>query len=46
MASYERKDHLHQRAKREGFRSRAAYKLQEIQRGHRLLRPGQRVLVR
>ena len=44
MATYERKDHFHQRAKREGFRSRAAYKLAELQRSHRLLRPGQRVV--
>ncbi|HEY5656979.1 MAG TPA: RlmE family RNA methyltransferase [Myxococcota bacterium] len=43
MARYDRKDHYHQRAKREGFRSRAAYKLEEIQRAQRLLRPGQRV---
>ncbi|MFQ5415920.1 MAG: SAM-dependent methyltransferase, partial [Myxococcota bacterium] len=38
------KDHFYQRAKREGFRSRAAYKLDEIQRSHRLLRAGQRVI--
>ena len=44
MANYDRKDHFHQRAKREGFRSRAAYKLLEIQQRHRLLRPGQRVV--
>ncbi len=43
MARYDRKDAYHQRAKREGFRSRAAYKLQEIQRSQRLLRRGQRV---
>jgi 23S rRNA (uridine2552-2'-O)-methyltransferase len=42
--TYDRKDRFHQRAKREGFRSRAAYKLDEIQRTHRLLRPGQRVV--
>jgi 23S rRNA (uridine2552-2'-O)-methyltransferase len=42
--SYNRKDAFHQRAKREGFRSRAAYKLEEIQRTRRLLRKGQRVL--
>jgi 23S rRNA (uridine2552-2'-O)-methyltransferase len=43
VARYQRKDHYHQRAKREGFRSRAAYKLEEIQRAQHLLRPGQRV---
>jgi len=40
----ERADHYHQKAKREGFRSRAAYKLMEIQRAQGLLRPGQRVV--
>jgi 23S rRNA (uridine2552-2'-O)-methyltransferase len=40
----ERKDVFHQRAKREGYRSRAAYKLDELQRDHRLLRPGDRVV--
>ncbi len=44
MARYERKDAFHQRAKREGYRSRAAYKLLEIQEKSRLLRPGQRVV--
>jgi 23S rRNA (uridine2552-2'-O)-methyltransferase len=44
VARYQRKDHYHQRAKREGYRSRAAYKLEEIQRKQRLLRPGQRVV--
>ena len=43
MPRYDRKDHFHQRAKREGLRSRAAYKLEEIQERHRLLAPGQRV---
>lgn len=41
---YERKDHFHQRAKREGFRSRAAYKLDELQREQKLLTPGDRVV--
>jgi len=41
---YERKDALYRRAKREGLRSRAAYKLEELQRAHRVLRPGQRVV--
>ena len=41
---YERKDALYRRAKREGFRSRAAYKLEELQSAHRVLRAGQRVV--
>jgi len=41
---YDRKDALHQRAKREGYRSRAAYKLLELQRRARILRRGQAVL--
>jgi 23S rRNA (uridine2552-2'-O)-methyltransferase len=44
MAVYDRKDALHQRAKREGFRSRAAYKLLELQKRTRVLRRGQTVL--
>jgi len=44
LSAYDRKDHFHQRAKREGFRSRAAYKLLEIQKSQRLLRPGQKVV--
>ena len=43
MAKYNRKDHLHQRAKKEGLRSRAAYKLDEVQAQFRLLSKGQRV---
>ena len=42
--SYERKDHLYKKAKAEGFASRAAYKLQELQKKFHLLRPGIRVL--
>jgi 23S rRNA (uridine2552-2'-O)-methyltransferase len=41
---YQRKDAYHQQAKREGYASRAAYKLLEIQRRARVLRKGQRVI--
>jgi 23S rRNA (uridine2552-2'-O)-methyltransferase len=41
---YERKDALHQRAKREGYRSRAAYKLLELQKRARVLRRGQTIV--
>jgi len=44
MTRYDRKDAYHQRAKREGYRSRAAYKLAEIQKAHRVLRRGDRVV--
>jgi 23S rRNA (uridine2552-2'-O)-methyltransferase len=44
VARYRRKDHFHQRAKREGFRSRAVYKLAELQQDHRILGRGQRVV--
>jgi 23S rRNA (uridine2552-2'-O)-methyltransferase len=43
-SGYQRKDALYRRAKREGFRSRAAYKLEELQRAHAILRRGQRVV--
>jgi 23S rRNA (uridine2552-2'-O)-methyltransferase len=43
LPTYERKDHYHQRAKAEGYRSRAAYKLMEIDDAQRLLRRGARV---
>ncbi len=43
MAKYDRKDVFHQRAKSEGYRSRAAYKLEEIQRRARLLKRGAKV---
>ncbi len=43
MARYERKDHFHQKAKSEGTRSRAYYKLDEMQKAHRVLAKGQKV---
>jgi len=43
LAQYDRKDHLHQRAQREGTRSRAFYKLDEMQKAHRVLSKGQKV---
>lgn len=42
--NYNRKDQLHQQAKSDGFRSRAAYKLLEIQKKYSLLRCGDVVL--
>lgn len=44
MSRYKRKDSFHQRAKREGYRSRAAYKLAEIAERHALLARGERVV--
>jgi 23S rRNA (uridine2552-2'-O)-methyltransferase len=45
MASqYNRKDHLYHRAKDEGYRSRAAYKLIEIQEAYGIIRPGDTVM--
>jgi 23S rRNA (uridine2552-2'-O)-methyltransferase len=44
VSRYDRKDHFHQRAKREGYRSRAAYKLADLQKAHRVLGKGQRVV--
>jgi len=44
LPGYRRKDAFHQRAKREGYRSRAAYKLAEIADRHALLTPGARVV--
>ena len=44
MSGYRRKDAFHQRAKREGYRSRAAYKLAEIADRHALIASGARVV--
>ena len=41
---YERKDAFYKKAKREGYRSRSAYKLLELNREFHFLKPGDRVL--
>jgi 23S rRNA (uridine2552-2'-O)-methyltransferase len=41
---YRPKDHYFQKAKAEGLRARSAFKLEEVARRFRLLRPGARVL--
>ncbi len=42
--AYDRKDSYYNRAKSAGYRSRAAFKLQELARRYRLLRKGSRVV--
>ena len=44
MSRWQPQDHYFNRAKKEGFRARSVYKLEEVDRRVRLLRPGQRVL--
>ena len=41
---YERKDAFYHKAKREGYRSRSAYKLLELNREFHVLKPGNRVI--
>lgn len=41
---FKRKDYFHKRAKEQGYRSRAVYKLQELHKRFRLFRRGGRVL--
>ena len=44
MPRYDPRDRFFQQAKKDGFRARSAYKLEEIQGRFRLLRKGDRVL--
>jgi 23S rRNA (uridine2552-2'-O)-methyltransferase len=44
MPRYDPRDRFFEKAKKEGLRARSAYKLDEIQRRLRILRPGARVL--
>lgn len=44
MGRYEKKDHYHRLAKKEGFLARSAYKLQEIQKKFQLIKRGHKVL--
>jgi 23S rRNA (uridine2552-2'-O)-methyltransferase len=43
-SKYNRKDHLYQKAKEAGYRSRAAYKLKEIQAAYKIIQNGGSVL--
>ena len=44
MSRYKRKDHLYKQAKESGYRSRAAYKLIELDKKHRILSRGMKVV--
>lgn len=44
MADYNREDHYYKKAKAEGYRSRAAYKLLEIQKKYAFIKPGFKVV--
>lgn len=44
MGAYNRKDHFYQKAKAEGYRSRAAYKLIELDEKYGLFKSGMKVL--
>ncbi len=43
-SKYNRKDHLYKQAKESGYRSRASFKLLEIQKKYKILKKGQAVL--
>lgn len=42
--TYNRKDHFYQRAKDEGYRSRAAYKLIDLDKKYKFLKPGSAIV--
>lgn len=44
MATYNRKDAYYKKAKKEGYRSRAAYKLKELNTKYKLIKQGNKVL--
>lgn len=44
MATYNRKDSYYKQAKQEGFKSRAAYKLLELDKKYNLIKKGQTIL--
>ena len=44
MSNYERQDHLYKAAKSSGYRSRAAYKLKELQKRSKVIKRGDKVL--
>ncbi len=41
---YDRKDHFYEKAKEEGYRSRAAYKLKELQKKFNIIKRGSKIL--
>ena len=44
MANYDRKDGLYKQAKASGYRSRAFFKLEEIQKKHKIIKKGDKVI--
>lgn len=44
MSFYERKDHFYQKAKKEGYVARSAYKLIELDKQFRIFKPGSKIV--